>query len=438
VRHAIQKHMRDFLAIIAMSIFALGVTGYILSHQRFYLPNWVPVLGTNFFELKGEFSTAQSVTPGQGQTVDIAGVPVGEIKRVDLKQGRAVVTMQIKHKYSKMIKSDATMLLRPKTGLKDMIVELDPGSPSAPKVKDGFTVPVSNTRPDVNLDEILSSLDRDTRDYLRLLVAGAGEGLKNNGPATAAALKRFAPLNRDIAKLTGQLSKRRVNLARLIHNLQLLVTEVGTKDKQLAELVVSQNAVFQAFANQDRNLRRTLQLLPGALDTTQHALKVSDTMLTKLTPTLRDLRPGARALGPSQVATQAFAKATTPIIKNQLRPFTKQARPTVDALGPALRDLAKLTPDLTTSFTVLNKFFNALAYNPSGVSEGYLFYALWLNHIGASVYSTQDANGPIRRGVILTDCVAAGALENVAKIDNQLGTLIALTNFPTSAEICGK
>jgi phospholipid/cholesterol/gamma-HCH transport system substrate-binding protein len=305
-------------------------------------------------------------------------------------------------------------------------------------VPDGFTVPVANTRPDVNLDEILSNLDRDTRDYLRLLVAGAGEGLRNNGPNTAATLKRFAPLNRDIAKLTGQLAKRRKNLAHLIHNLQLLVTEAGTKDKQLAELVVSQNAVFQAFANQDRNLRRTLQLLPGALDTTNTALQKSDALSAKLGPTLRSLRPGARALGPSQVATQAFARATTPVIKNQLRPFVGQARPTIDALRPALRDLAKITPDLATSFRVLNKFFNALAYNPPGVAEGYLFYALWLNHIGASVYSTQDANGPIRRGVILTDCIAAGALENVAKIDAQLGTLINLTNFPSSAQICGK
>jgi phospholipid/cholesterol/gamma-HCH transport system substrate-binding protein len=438
VRHAIQKHMRDFIAIILLSFFALAVTGYILAHQRFYLPNWVPILGTDFFELKGEFSTAQSVTPGQGQTVDIAGVPVGEIKKVELDQGRAVVTLEIKQKYAKLIKSDATMLLRPKTGLKDMIVELNPGTPGAPSVKDGFTVPVSNTRPDVNLDEILSSLDRDTRDYVRLLVAGGGEGLKNNGPATAATLKRFAPLNRDIKKLTGQLAKRRVNLAHLIHNLQLLVSEVGTKDKQLAELVVSQNAVFQAFANQDANLRRTLQLLPGALDTTQSALKTSDEMTRQLGPALRELRPGARALGPGQVATQDFAKATRPVIKNQLRPFVREARPTVDALRPALRDLAKITPDLATSFGVLNKFFNALAYKPSGVSEGYLFYALWLNHIGASVYSTQDANGPIRRGVILTDCVAAGALENVAKIDALLGTLIALTNFPSSAEICGK
>ena len=108
MRNAIQKHMRDFIAIIAAVVVALGVAGYILSHQRFYLPSWVPVLGTDFFELKGEFSTAQSVTPGQGQTVDIAGVPVGEIKRVDLKNGRAVVTMEIRQKYAKLIKSDAT------------------------------------------------------------------------------------------------------------------------------------------------------------------------------------------------------------------------------------------------------------------------------------------------------------------------------------------
>jgi phospholipid/cholesterol/gamma-HCH transport system substrate-binding protein len=437
VTHQIQKHLRDFIAIILLSLFALGITGFILAHQRFYLPNWVPVLGTNFFELKGEFSTAQSVTPGQGQTVDIAGVPVGEIKRVELEKDRAVVTMQIKDKYSHMIKRDATMLLRPKTGLKDMIVELDPGTPGTPSVPDGFTVPVSNTRPDVNLDEILSNLDRDTRDYLRLLVAGGGEGLKNNGSATAATLKRFAPLNRDIKTLTGQLSKRRVNLAHLVHNLQLLVSEVGTKDKQLAELVVSQNAVFQAFADQDRNLRKTFELLPGTLDTTQRALNTSDKLSKKLGPTLHDLRAGARALGPAQVATQDFSKATTPIIRNQLRPFVGQVRPTVQALRPALRDLAQVTPDLATSFGVLNKFFNALAYKSSG-GESLLFYALWLNHIGASVYSTQDANGPIRRGVILTDCIAAGALENVAKLDAQLGTLIALTNFPGSAQICGK
>jgi len=215
VRLAIQKNLREFIAVIVMVILALIVGGYILSNQRFYLPAWVPVLGTDFFELKGEFSTAQSVTPGQGQTVNIAGVAVGEIKAVDLVDGRAVVTMSIRQKYADMIKPDATMLLRPKTGLKDMVIEMDPGTQTVPAVKEGYTIPVEQTQPDVNLDEILASLDRDTRDYLRLLIAGGGEGLKNNGRAFANAFRRFEPLSRDTRKLTGELSKRRTNLARL-------------------------------------------------------------------------------------------------------------------------------------------------------------------------------------------------------------------------------
>ena len=71
-------------------------------------------------------------------------MPVGEIKSVDLENGRAVVTMSIRQKYAELIKRDATMLLRPKTGLKDMIVELDPGTRAAGR-DEGYTVPVPDT-----------------------------------------------------------------------------------------------------------------------------------------------------------------------------------------------------------------------------------------------------------------------------------------------------
>ena len=76
---AIRKHYRDFLFIVAIVILAAGVGGYILSNQRFHLPHWVPVVGSDFVDYKVELATAQSVTPGQGQTVQIAGVDVGEI-----------------------------------------------------------------------------------------------------------------------------------------------------------------------------------------------------------------------------------------------------------------------------------------------------------------------------------------------------------------------
>ncbi len=209
MRTAIRKHLRDFVAIVALVLVAAFVGVYVLAHQRINLPGWVPVFGKSFFTLKGEFSTAQAITPGQGQTVDIAGVQVGEITNVDLVDGRAIVTMQVKTKYDH-IYPNATMLLRPKTGLKDMVVELDPGTPAGGQpVKDGYTVPVANTQPDVNLDEILAVLDSDTRTYLQLLLQRRGEGLTGQGGDLAQVFRRFEPTAQDTAKLTSLLVSRR-------------------------------------------------------------------------------------------------------------------------------------------------------------------------------------------------------------------------------------
>jgi len=107
--------------------------------------------------------------------VNIAGVKVGEISNVTLKNGRALVTMKILPKYG-AVYHNASMLLRPKTGLKDMIIELSPGNPITGKLRSGSTVPIQNTLPDINPDEILASLDGDTRAYLRLLLSGGAQG----------------------------------------------------------------------------------------------------------------------------------------------------------------------------------------------------------------------------------------------------------------------
>jgi hypothetical protein len=82
---AIRDHLTDFAAIIGLIIVSAAVGGYILANQRLRFP---------FIEdkptvLKAEFSTAQAVTPGQGQTVRISGVKIGDIGKVQLKEGRA-------------------------------------------------------------------------------------------------------------------------------------------------------------------------------------------------------------------------------------------------------------------------------------------------------------------------------------------------------------
>ena len=73
------------------------------------------------------------MTPGQGQSVDIAGIKVGEVSGVKLENGHAVVSMEVDNKYAPLIHTNASLLLRPKTGLNDMVVEVDPGTRPRPR-----------------------------------------------------------------------------------------------------------------------------------------------------------------------------------------------------------------------------------------------------------------------------------------------------------------
>jgi phospholipid/cholesterol/gamma-HCH transport system substrate-binding protein len=435
MKTAILKHARDFIAIGVIALLAVLVGGYILSNQRFYLPAWVPIIGSDFVDYNAQFSTAQAVTPGQGQTVIVAGVTIGEIGGVTLKDGTAIVQMKIRKKYARIYK-DATALLRPKTGLNDMVIEMNPGSPSAGEIPAGGTLPVSRTLPNVNPDEILAGLDADTRAYLQLLINGGGQGLNGNSKELSATLKRFDPAAVYLAQIGEQMGRRQAYIKRGIHNFSLVAQELGARDTQLARWVRSSNDVFKVFADQQSNLRSTLALLPGALDATNQAVLASDQMTSQMGPALKKLEPTAIGTAASLKSLQAFAKATTPVIADELRPFTAEAGPTIAALKPAAADLAATAPQLDTTFTVLNTLTNQLAYNPPGQQEGNLFWLAWGNHLSASMLSAQDAHGPLRRGTLFSSCDALTIYEALTDTNPSLGTLLELLNAPQVSEVC--
>ena len=106
-------------------------------------------------QIKIELSNAQAVQPGQGQTVRVAGVEVGRIADVELENGIAVVTLDIEKDYENLIRSDATALLRPKTALKDMFLEVNPGT--GKPVGKGGRIQVANSLPDIDPDEVYAA-----------------------------------------------------------------------------------------------------------------------------------------------------------------------------------------------------------------------------------------------------------------------------------------
>jgi phospholipid/cholesterol/gamma-HCH transport system substrate-binding protein len=438
----IKKQLPVFVALVVLLVGAIGVSAYLLSHQRFYLPAWVPGVGTDFYEVEAELPTAQAVVPGQGQTVNVAGVKVGEVGEVNLEDGRAVVSLQIRNKY-KPIYKDATILLRPKTGLKDMILALDPGTKQAGALKEGGRVTVANTLPDVNADEVLSSLDSDTRAYLEILINAGGTALRDDSTQTEQgapadlreAFKRFEPTARDAAKFTRLLAQRRSNVKHAIHSFQQLSTELGSKDNQLARLVDSANANFQAFAQEESALREALRLFPSTLSQTTTTLNHVSGLASELGPTLQQLRPFARELAPSLRAQRPFLRDTTPIIRDQVRPFARDVQPAVRDLKAATANLAPVAPRLTRSFKVLNRFFNELAYDPPN-GESYLFWSAWAAHNGALLSTAQDAHGPMTRGIVLLTCADYITLQQIVTGNPALGMLTRLANFPPERQVC--
>ncbi len=407
MRRAIREHARDIAAIVALAALATVVGGYVLANQRLRFP-WEGAP----FRIKAEFATAQAVTPGQGQTVRISGVRVGDITKVDLEDGRAVVTMDLDPGYKGFIHTDAGALLRPKTGLKDMFIELDPGSGRAPRAKAGWTVPIRNTAPDVNPDEIFSVLDDDTRDYLKLLIGGAGQGLRRRGGDLRDLFRRYEPTHADLERVNGAVAERHRNLRRLVHSLRLLNAELADKDDDLAALVDSSSKVFRTFAAEQQNLGRAVGDLPGTLRQTTDTLGKVERFARVLRPTADDLRPPLKALDRANAQVEPLAEEATPLVREQVRPFVRDARPLVRALKAPATDLAAATPDLTSTFTALNHFLNLAGYNeqgrqgPSvaGRDEGYLFWLAWLQHNGASLFSMSDANGPFRPVTIGGTC----------------------------------
>jgi phospholipid/cholesterol/gamma-HCH transport system substrate-binding protein len=405
---AMRKHWREVAAVAGLIVLALAVAVYILNAQnmRFPLVEEAPK------HITVELENAQAVEPGQGQTVRVAGVEVGRISGVEVQNGVAAVDVELDHDYENLIRDDATALLRPKTALKDMFIEVSPGTGKV--LPEGGRIAVENTLPDVDPDEIYAALDADTRPYLKLLVNGAGQGLRGRGTDLREVFRRFEPVHRDLARVTRATARRHDALERLVHRYGLLLEEVGRHPNDVRRLVNASQAVFESLAGEQANISRSVALLPSSLRSTERALREVRGFAPLLQTTLHSLREPIRKLPATNAALRPFLRDTTPVLRSEIRPFVRTARPFTDDLRLAARDVAKATPDLDRSLEETNRFFNIGAYNPGGAeslsglsvaeqrarNEGYLYWLAWTAQNGVSLFNTGDAQGPWRRVTI--------------------------------------
>ena len=306
------------IAIIFLLIFTVGPYLAFTKH--------IPFTGYGY-ELNAAFSNSANIS--KNSPVRIAGVDVGKVIKTEADGDATKVTFTVADA-GRPIHSDAYAVIKPRIFLEgNFFIELDPGSPSAPDMDSGGTIPVSRTSTAVQIDEIFTSLQSPVRaDFARALEAFGGalsdvptaaedatqlpemQG-KTGAAGLNGALRYGGPAGRYGAQTADALlGEEAQDLPRLVAGTGRTFGAFVHSESDLQGLIDNFNTFTGALAAQSANLSETIKRFAPALSTSQ-------TSLTNLNRTLPPLRAWAIEIRP--------AVARLPGLINAGEPWTTQA-----------------------------------------------------------------------------------------------------------------
>jgi phospholipid/cholesterol/gamma-HCH transport system substrate-binding protein len=400
-RLQLKRYGRYFAVLLALWVVGIAAGGYIVINQRFPNPF------ASFVKVNGEFSTAAGVVPGLGEPVNIAGVNVGEITGTSLQGGRAIVHMELKPASlpePHALYRNASATLFPNTPLKDMEIDINPGTPSAGTMPQGGTIPVGQTTTPTDSDELLDSLDADTRTWFASLISELNQGTTGRAQDIKQLLQNLGPTSAQLRQIGDLLADRRNELASIVHNLGVLTQAASAKDVQLQTVVRAGDQAVSALASQDVALRQAITRLPGTLQTTRTTLGDVAQLANALGPTAKALTPTARRLPKTLKDTRTVFEGAALLPLNKIPPFVNAVLPLADQLPGVQSNLNLETPALLSSFKVLGAVTNEIAYVPGHGNPGFLYWLAWFAHNSDSFLSSVDANGGGWRGLLSLSC----------------------------------
>jgi virulence factor Mce-like protein len=295
-----------------------------------------------------EFASANQIAPDA--PVRIAGVNVGKVESIDAGPNHtANVTVSLDDK-GLPLHTDATARVRPRTFLEgSFFVDVTPGSPSAPVLQDGGTIPVGQTSDPVQLDQILTMLQPPVRDSLSSAVHGLATALSGGGPrGINRTIPVLRPLFGDAAIVSDAFTGTEPNdLSGAIKSSSKVATALAQDRPRLGSLVGSFATVAAALSSRQRQLGETItgldQVLreaPPTLDAIDAATPDADSLISAARPLLRR---APSVINPAVPLAGQVRKLLKP---SQLPALVSLAAPTV-------RSLASTAPDTTVSFAGL-------------------------------------------------------------------------------------
>jgi phospholipid/cholesterol/gamma-HCH transport system substrate-binding protein len=376
---------RDLAILAGLLVISSAVGGYILSHQRVSFP-WQEKIS-----YRADFEEAPGVAPGQGQEVRVAGVPVGEITKADITgDGHARLTLTLKKRYSTLYEN-ARAFLRPKSQLNEMYVLLDPGSKPAKVLGHGAVIPQAQTTRPIQLDEVLSNLDDRARTAGRIALEESDAALARPG-AIPPDLKAADATLLALRPVMEALDTRREKISRLVTAFADIATAAGEDDARLARMLASARETLATLATRDADLDATLRQLPGFGDDLRAASGAVADLATQLNPTLDGIKAASDRL-PNALAGLSGVVDRMDRTVDLARPVVDGARPLVADLRPLL---AAARPALADTVAWSHRLDPVTANLVDHIPDLDAFI-----YQGNSIFSLEDANGPILRGLVV-------------------------------------
>jgi virulence factor Mce-like protein len=300
---------------------------------------------THGFQLKAQFESANSIRPNS--PVRIAGVEVGKVKSVEGVEGSnaALLTMELKDS-ALPLHADATAKIRPRIFLEgNFFVDLRPGTPGAPTLDSGDTIKVTQTASPVQLDEVLTSLQSDSREDLQALLTGLNTAFNAQDASGDSAAESFNRALDDIPeaeKSTAQVLEALLgtepgrDVARLIRGTANTADELDRYEGELKDLITNLNRTTATFASESTNLRSSIRELAPTLSTANAAFASLNEAFPPTRRFAQDIRPGVRETPATIAAAFPWIEQTHALVgQDELGGLTKE-------LSPATTDLARL------------------------------------------------------------------------------------------------
>ncbi len=258
--------------------------------------NGLPFVPT--YNIKVELPEGSGLQPAN--QVRIAGTRVGiigSLKPVQNPQtGRvtAIANLKLEKKLESLpADTRATVLSVSAIGLK--YLELEKGT-SAKTIKAGQTIPLSQTKEPVDIDQLFNMFDEKTRTAIQVNTNNFGDGLAGRGLGLNETIHTLRPLVTHGLPVLKNLASPQTDLRGLFKGLDRPAEETAPVAAQNAALFSEQDTFFSAFASVAKSLEEATAAGPASLEQAIYSLPHEAAFTEKSTEFMRLLRPSAEAL----------------------------------------------------------------------------------------------------------------------------------------------